>query len=78
MDAVELLMNVTPNKTRIALVETGMLREVHIERQANEELSEIFIKVVSLSVTRMQSAFVDIVWKKRLFYTPRILYLHRM
>ena len=34
MDAVELLMNVTPNETRIALVETGMLREVHIERQA--------------------------------------------
>ena len=33
MDAVELLMNVTPNETRIALVETGMLREVHIERQ---------------------------------------------
>lgn len=27
MDAVELLMNVTPNETRIALVETGMLRD---------------------------------------------------
>ena len=34
MDSVELLMNVTPNETRVALVETGVLKEVHIERQA--------------------------------------------
>ena len=33
MDSVELLVNVTPNETRIALVETGLLKEVHIERQ---------------------------------------------
>ena len=30
MDSVELLVNVTPNETRIALVETGLLKEVHI------------------------------------------------
>ena len=34
MNAVELLVNVTPNETRIALVDTGILKEVHIERQA--------------------------------------------
>jgi len=33
MDSVELLVNVTPSETRIALVETGLLKEVHIERQ---------------------------------------------
>ena len=26
MDSVELLMNVTPNETRVALVETGVLK----------------------------------------------------
>ena len=30
---VELLVNVTPNETRIALVAGGILREVHIERE---------------------------------------------
>ena len=34
MNSVELLMNVTSNETRVALVETGVLKEVHIERQA--------------------------------------------
>ena len=31
--SVELLVNVTPVETRVALVEQGLLQEVHIERQ---------------------------------------------
>ena len=34
MNSVELLMNVTPNETRVALVETGVLIEGDIERLA--------------------------------------------
>ncbi|MGL5400632.1 MAG: ribonuclease E/G, partial [Plesiomonas shigelloides] len=30
----ELLINVTPSETRIAMVEGGVLQEVHIEREA--------------------------------------------
>ena len=32
--SVELLVNVTPSETRVALVENGLLQEVHVERQA--------------------------------------------
>lgn len=36
--STELLVNVTPSETRVALVEHGILQEVHIERQAKREL----------------------------------------
>ena len=36
--SVELLVNVTPNETRIALLDTGVLKEVHIEREAKRGL----------------------------------------
>ena len=68
MDAVELLMNVTPNETRIALVETGMLREVHIERQAKRVIvGNIYKGRVTRVLPGMQSAFVDIGLEKAAF-----------
>jgi ribonuclease G len=68
MDAVELLMNVTPNETRIALVETGMLREVHIERQAKRGIvGNIYKGRVTRVLPGMQSAFVDIGLEKAAF-----------
>ena len=36
--STELLVNVTPSETRVALVDHGMLQEVHIERQAKREI----------------------------------------
>lgn len=68
MDAVELLMNVTPNETRIALVETGMLREVHIERQAKRGIvGNIYKGRVTRVLPGMQSALLILVWKKAAF-----------
>ena len=68
MDAVELLMNVTPNETRIALVETGMLREVHIERQGKRGIvGNIYKGRVTRVLPGMQSAFVDIGLEKAAF-----------
>ena len=68
MDSVELLMNVTPNETRIALVETGMLREVHIERQAKRGIvGNIYKGRVTRVLPGMQSAFVDIGLEKAAF-----------
>lgn len=34
MSSTELLVNVTPSETRVALVENGILKELHIEREA--------------------------------------------
>ena len=61
MNAVELLVNVTPNETRIALIDTGILKEVHIERQAKRGIvGNIYKGRVTRVLPGMQSAFVDI------------------
>lgn len=65
MEFVELLVNVTPNETRIALVDTGILKEVHIERQGKRGIvGNIYKGRVTRVLPGMQSAFVDIDWKK--------------
>ena len=57
MNSVELLMNVTPNETRVALVETGVLKEVHIERQAKRGIvGNIYKGRVTRVLPGMQSA----------------------
>ena len=68
MDSVELLVNVTPNETRIALVETGLLKEVHIERQDKRGIvGNIYKGRVTRVLPGMQSAFVDIGLEKAAF-----------
>ena len=68
MNAVELLVNVTPNETRIALVDTGILKEVHIERQAKRGIvGNIYKGRVTRVLPGMQSAFVDIGLEKAAF-----------
>ncbi|WP_162471255.1 hypothetical protein [Mannheimia haemolytica] len=37
MNSTELLVNVTPSETRVALLESGVLRELHIERESKRE-----------------------------------------
>ena len=68
MDSVELLVNVTPNETRIALVEIGLLKEVHIERQGKRGIvGNIYKGRVTRVLPGMQSAFVDIGLEKAAF-----------
>ncbi|OOF71199.1 ribonuclease G [Rodentibacter caecimuris] len=68
MNSVELLMNVTPYETRIALVELGVLKEVHIERQAKRGIvGNIYKGRVTRVLPGMQSAFVDIGLEKAAF-----------
>ncbi|HHJ16755.1 MAG TPA: ribonuclease G [Gammaproteobacteria bacterium] len=58
---VELLVNVTPQETRVALVENGMLQEVFIERARRRGLvGNIYKGVVSRVLPGMQAAFIDI------------------
>ena len=66
--STELLVNVTPSETRVALVEHGILQEVHIERQARRGLvGNIYKGKISRVLPGMQAAFVDIGMEKAAF-----------
>ena len=57
----EILINVTPQETRVALVENGVLQEVHIERTRNRGIvGNIYQGKVCRILPGMQAAFVDI------------------
>lgn len=66
--SVELLINVTPSETRVALVENGQLQEVHVERQARRGIvGNIYKGKISRVLPGMQAAFVDIGMDKAAF-----------
>lgn len=56
----ELLINVTPQETRVAYVENGVLQEVHIERARKRGLvGNIYRGKVSRVLPGMQAAFIE-------------------
>lgn len=68
MAQAELLVNVTPSETRVALVENGILKEVHIEREAKRGIvGNIYKGKITRVLPGMQSAFVDIGLEKAAF-----------
>src|SRR5688572_6118114 len=57
----EILINVTPRETRVAVVENGMLQEVHIERTSRRGyVGNIYKGRVLRVMPGMQAAFVDV------------------
>ena len=57
----EILINITPQETRVAVVENGVLQEVHIERTRNRGIvGNIYKGKISRILPGMQAAFVDI------------------
>lgn len=59
--SAELLVNVTPMETRVALVENGVLQEISIERNRRKGLvGNIYKGRVSRVLPGMEAAFVDI------------------
>lgn len=57
----EILINVTPQETRVAVVENGVLQEVHIERTNNRGIvGNIYKGKVIRILPGMQAAFIDI------------------
>ena len=57
----EILINVTPRETRVALVENGMLQEVHVERATRRGyVGNIYKGQVSRVMPGMQAAFVEV------------------
>jgi ribonuclease G len=66
----EILINVTPQETRVAVVENGVLQEVHIERaRSRGVVGNIYKGRVARILPGMQAAFVDI-------GTERAAFLH--
>ncbi|TBR13317.1 MAG: ribonuclease G [Lysobacter sp.] len=57
----EILINVTPRETRVAVVENGMLQELHIERGwSRGVVGNIYKGRVQRVMPGMQAAFIDI------------------
>ncbi|MFO7784382.1 MAG: Rne/Rng family ribonuclease [Thermodesulfobacteriota bacterium] len=59
--STELIINSRPHETRVAVVENGVLAELHIERETGQELmGNIYRGQVVRVLPGMQAAFVDI------------------
>ena len=59
--SAEILINVTPMETRVALTEQGLLQEIYIERRNNlGPVGNIYMGRVVRVMPGMQAAFVDI------------------
>jgi|TARA_Y100000294_G_scaffold178138_1_gene208211 ribonuclease G len=57
----EILINITPQETRVAVVENGMLQEVHIERnRARGIVGNIYKGRVVRVLPGMQAAFIEV------------------
>ena len=61
----EILVNVTPKETRVAIIEDEQLCELLVDREEEERhVGDIFKGVVTAVLPGMQSAFVDIGMEK--------------
>ena len=57
----EILINVTPRETRVALVENGMLQELHVERSSRRGyVGNVYKGKVCREMAGMQGAFVEV------------------
>ena len=66
----QILINVTPQETRVAVTEQGAVQELHVERDASRGLvGNIYLGRVCRVLPGMQSAFVEI-------GLPRAAFLH--
>ncbi|NOX42652.1 MAG: ribonuclease G [Gammaproteobacteria bacterium] len=61
MTSKEILINVTPRETRVAILENGVLQEIYVERTSRLGLvGNIYNGKVSRVLPGMQAAFIDI------------------
>jgi len=68
--STELLINVTPSESRVALIENGVLQEIQLERIGNLGIvGNIYLGKISRVLPGMQAAFVDIGLEKAAFFT---------
>jgi len=75
--SAELLINVTPSESRVALIDNGILQEIHIERHTKRGLvGNIYRGKVSRVLPGMQAAFVDIGLDKAAFLHASDIAIH--
>ncbi len=59
--SIEFLINFTPQETRVAIVEQGVVQELHVERTASRGIvGNIYLGRVVRVLPGMQSAFIEI------------------
>jgi len=74
----ELLVNVTPQETRVAVVENGGLQELHIERSRSRGIvANIYKGKVVRVLPGMQAAFVDVGLERTAFLHAADMVPHR-
>jgi Ribonucleases G and E len=74
----ELLVNVTPQETRVAVVQNGGLQELHIERSRSRGIvANIYKGKVVRVLPGMQAAFVDVGLERTAFLHAADMVPHR-
>ena len=64
----DILVNVTPQETRVALMLAGVVQELHVERSSALGLvGNVYMGKVARVLPGMQSAFIDIGWERAAF-----------
>jgi ribonuclease G len=74
----EILVNVTPQETRVAVIQQGVVQELHTERTTSRGLvGNIYIGAVSRVLPGMQSAFIQIGLDRAAFLHVADIWEHR-
>jgi ribonuclease G len=74
----EILINVTPQETRVAVIQQGVVQELHVERSSSRGLvGNVYLGVVSRVLPGMQSAFIDIGLDRAAFLHVADIWEHR-
>jgi ribonuclease G len=74
----EILINVTPQETRVAMLEQGVVQELHIERASARGLvGNVYLGRVARVLPGMQSAFVEIGLERAAFLHIADIWEHR-
>jgi ribonuclease G len=76
--AHEILINVTPQETRVAMLEQGVVQELHVERSSARGLvGNIYLGRVGRVLPGMQSAFIEIGLERAAFLHIADIWEHR-
>src|SRR5512137_1344903 len=74
----DILINITPQETRVAVMLAGVVQELHVERTATRGIvSNIYLGKVARVLPGMQSAFVDIGLERAAFLHVADILEHR-
>jgi len=74
----EILINVTPQETRVAVMQQGVAQELHVERSASRGIvGNIYVGEVSRVLPGMQSAFIQIGLDRAAFLHVADIWSHR-